>query len=131
MANGGAAKAIDDAAALLRRIRPDQVVMDKNTGQWRPSSAAFKDPNLSVDAEPFLAEDGHDYHWSLKDYPGYSLVSFTAGHARSKQQSVAHTPIPDTNPYHAEVIGKKTPSTSNHLRDGSTWVHLIPPTVGS
>lgn len=133
MTGGAAAKAIDDAAVLFRRVRPDQVVMDKNTGQWRPSSAAFKDPNLSVDVEPFLAEDGLDFRWSLKDHPGYSLVGFTAGHARSKQQNVVHTPIPgpipSRNPYHAEVIGKKTPGTANHLRDGSSWVHLVPPTA--
>lgn len=130
MANGVAVKVIEDDAILYRRVHPDQVVKDQNTGNWRPSSAAFKDPNLSIDVESFLAADKLDHQWSLKNYPGYSLVGFTAGHARSKQQNVVHTPIAGAtpNPYHGEVIGKKTPGTANHLRDGSRWTHLLPPT---
>ena len=128
-----AVREIEDAMDLYRRVHPGQVVPDKNTGELRPSSAAFKDPSMSVDVADFLREDGFDHRWPLRNYAGWSLVRLTATHARSKQQNVIHTPIsvdPKTgapaNPYHAEVIGKKTPGTANHLRDGSDWVHLEP-----
>ncbi|MCJ2059872.1 hypothetical protein MKL09_25490 [Methylobacterium sp. J-048] len=126
-----AVRAIDDAMELYRRVHPDQVVPDKNTGQLRPSSAAFKDPSMSVDVADFMRDDGFDWSWSLRNYSGWSLVGLTAAHARAKQQEVQHTPITTdpTNPYHAEVIGKKTPGTANHLRDSSAWVHVEPKIV--
>ncbi|TXN05924.1 hypothetical protein FV242_01770 [Methylobacterium sp. WL64] len=119
---------IDDEMELYRRVHPEQVVPDKNTGQLRPSSAVFKDPSMSVDVADFMREDGLDWRWSLRDFPGWSLVCLTAAHARAKQQDVQHTPITTEpkNPYHAEVIGKKTPGTANHLRDGSALLHLEP-----
>lgn len=133
MSDSIAVRVIEDAMELYRRVHPGQVVPDKNTGQLRPSSAAFKDPSMSVDVADFLREDGLDHRWSLRDYAGWSLVRLTAAHARSKQQNVVHTPInadpaagTTANPYHAEVVGKKTPGTANHLRDGSDWVHLEP-----
>jgi hypothetical protein len=65
-------------AGLLRRIHPLQVVPDRNNGTLRPSSAAFKDPSMAVDVEPFLAEQGLDWKFSLKDYPEHSLVRLSA-----------------------------------------------------
>ncbi len=115
---------IGDEAGLLRRIHPVQVVPDENAGGiMRPSSAAFRDPELSVDAEPVLASVGLDWKFSLRNYRGYSLVRFQAGAAREKQLQVVHKPV-EGNDAHAEVIGKKTGSVANHLRDHSEWVHL-------
>jgi hypothetical protein len=51
---------VPDSAGLLRRIHPSQVVQDHNTGRARPSSAAFKDPHMSVDIEPILVSLGLD-----------------------------------------------------------------------
>jgi hypothetical protein len=126
MANiGQGAQQLNDDAALLRRIRPDQIVDDQNTGGRRPSSAPFKDPNLSVDAEPILNSLGRDWTFSLSKHPGYSLVSFAVGVARASQQTVTVIPEAD-NPAHTEVIGKKTQGVANSLRDASGWVHLEP-----
>lgn len=113
---------------LYRRVRPDQVVEDKNTGELRPSSAVFRDPSMSVDVAEFLREDGLDHNWSLREFAGYSLARFTAAYARSKQQTVVHTPIIEdpANPYHAEVVGHKTPGTARQMSKDVAWAHLEP-----
>jgi hypothetical protein len=116
---------IQDDAGLLRRIHPKQVVQDQNKGRKRPSSAAFLDPELSVDAEPILHAEQLDWRFSLKDYPGYSLVRFSAAAARAEQLAVVHKPLPG-NKAHTEVIGNKTRAIATHLRDASDWVHLHP-----
>jgi hypothetical protein len=116
---------IADDAGLLRRIRPDQIVDDKNVGIRRPSSAAFKDPAMSVDAEPILHRQGLDWRFSLRAHSGYSLIRFTAGAARARALAVVHKPEPD-NAAHTEVTGKKTQGIANHLVAASTWVHLEP-----
>jgi len=115
---------IADDAGLLRRIHPSHVVDDHNFGERRASSAAFKDPKLSVDAEPILAEDGLDWSFTLEGYEGYSLARFLAGVAREKNLSVVHDPIRPDNRAHTLVVGKKTPAIAHHLRDRAEWVHL-------
>ena len=123
-----------NSANLLRRIHPTQVVTDGNTGSKRPSSAAFKDPKLSVDVEPVLDALGLDWRFSLRSYPGQSLVRFLAQAARTQGQAVVPLPIVGENEAHAEVQGKKTPGIANRLRDASTWVFIateatpVPPT---
>jgi hypothetical protein len=104
---------IKDDACLLRRIRPDQIVDDENAKVQRPSSAAFRDPEMSVDAEPMLTANGGDWQTCLKGYDGYSLVNIDAVHARAKGLAVVHKPIKDDphlpdNQAHTEVLGKKT-----------------------
>jgi hypothetical protein len=124
MAGGGQDdQQLTDDARLLRRVRPDQIVHDQNRGGRRPSSAPFKDAQMSVDAEPILHSLGLDATFSLSKHRGYSLVGFTAGIARAQQQDVVVKPEPD-NAAHTEVLGKKTQSVANALRDASTWIHL-------
>jgi hypothetical protein len=96
-------------------------VNDGNGGGKRPTSAAFKDARLSVDAEEILSSLGLDWRFSLKDYPEHLLVRFPIAAARAKQLDVVHAPLLQ-NQAHAEVRGKKTPAIAVHLRDASTWV---------
>ena len=114
---------IADDADLLRRIHPIQIVDDKNLGERRPSSAAFKDPAMSVDAEPILHQHALNWTFSLRGHSGYSLARFRAGVAREKGLAVIHKPVSD-NPAHTEVIGKKTGSIAKYLATVSTWAHL-------
>jgi hypothetical protein len=116
---------IADDTDLLRRIRPDQIVDDKNKGTRRPSSAAFKDPAMSVDAETILHQHGLDWKFSLRNHPGYSVARFKAGAARARALAVVHKPQPD-NAAHTEVIGRKTQGAANHLVAASSWAHLEP-----
>lgn len=114
---------IPQDAGLLRRVHPKQVVRDRDTGDFRPSSAAFRDPEMSVDAEPILEANNLDWHFTLQGHPGFSLVRFPASAARDKGLAVVPKALP-MNPAHVHVLGKKTGSIADHLRDNSTWVHL-------
>lgn len=114
---------IPDADWLLRRVHPAQVVTDGNTGKPRPSSAAFKDPEMSVDSEGLLRDAGLDWRFSVKDHPEHSLVRLQAGTARKYSQAIVPEPLPD-NPAHVLVCGKKSPGTANRLRDASVWVAI-------
>ena len=123
MPSNGDDGVIDGDAGLLRRIHPKQLVPDQNSGGRRPSSAAFKDPELSVDAEPILEEDGLNWNFSLNGYEGYSLVRFLADAARQRYLPVVHDPVFD-NRAHTLVCGKKTNSIAKGLSNESEWVHL-------
>src|SRR3990170_1644051 len=103
---------IADADDLYRRIHPLQV------RDGRPTSAAFTDPELSVD----LARLTTPEH-SLSGHATHGLASITAGHARSLRQDVFHEPL-ETNPAHALVRGKKTPSIARSLARSVTWMLL-------
>jgi hypothetical protein len=124
MTDGTDDGSIPDGAGLLRRLIPEWVVDDKNLGGKRPSSAAFKDPAMSVDVEPFLETAGLDWRHCLRNNPGHSLVKIRAEVPRKLGQQVVHAPIPGENEAHAEVRGKKTQGIANQLRDGAEWVHL-------
>ncbi|WP_316216592.1 hypothetical protein [Bradyrhizobium sp. SZCCHNR3003] len=114
---------VDDSHDLLRRVHPRQVVFDQNLGVRRPSSAAFKDPEMSTDSEHLLNSIGETWAFCLKDYSGYSLARFKAGAARALQLPVIAKPI-DGNSAHVEVHGKKTQGTATALVLAATWVHL-------
>jgi hypothetical protein len=110
---------------LLRRIRPDQVVDDQNLGIRRPSTAAFKDPELSADSEHILTQNGLGWNFCIKGFDGYSLARFSAGSARALNLPVIHKPLP-ANQAHVEVHGKKTQGVTNSLVGACSWAHLEP-----
>ena len=68
-----------------------------------------------------LQKDGHDWSYSLAGRAGYSLVKINAGFARQQDQSVEHKPEA-TNPYHAEVIGKKRDPICRAFVAAAEWV---------
>lgn len=115
---------IDSNWSLLRRVHPSQIVRDDNAGVTRVSSGAFRDAEMSVDAEEIWQANGQDWHSSLTGYPGYSLVRFAAALPRTMGLAVIHLPLA-TNPAHAEVHGKKTGSIRNRFVAESTWVYLV------
>ena len=126
---------IGDDEDLWRRIHPHQVFADANLGgRIRPSSAAFKDRELSClraseDAvERALAAKGDDgLAWRDK---GFSLAAFTAGLARRLRQTVCRDPTP-ADPSHVLVVGnKKTGRVSGTFAEEARWVGG-PPTPAS
>jgi hypothetical protein len=114
-------KPISDDCNLLRRINPVHIVADANTGRKRLSSGAFRDRQMSVDAECLLTADGLDWTYTTKGYANYFLVRFTTGFARQQQQIVDHKPLA-ADPYHAEVIGRKSDPICNAFRESVTWI---------
>jgi hypothetical protein len=105
---------IADADDLYRRIHPSQVK------DGRPTSAAFKDPELSVDLARLTTPER-----SLTGYPLYGLTSIVAGHARSLGQDVFHSPL-EANPAHAFVRGAKPLSVARGLAQSAKW-DVLPP----
>jgi hypothetical protein len=120
-------RTISDNCELLRRINPIHIVPDSNTGRRRLSSGAFRDKNMSVDAECLLAESGLDWRSSTRGYGNQYLVRFSAGFARRQQQAVEHKPN-DGNAFHTEVIGRKPQLICNAFRLEVHWV-VAPPGI--
>lgn len=97
---------IGDALTLLRWIPPSFVVSDSNREEgFRPSSAAFRDYELSVFLTDVLAGRGE----TVRDVTpeGKFMAAFTAGFARARQQGVVRSPEKG-HPAHGDVVGEKT-----------------------
>lgn len=105
---------IADVDALYRRIHPLQVK------DGRPSSAAFKDTELSVDLARLTTLER-----SFMGYPLHGLASITAGYTRSLEQTVFHDPL-QSNLAHALVKGHKTPGIARKLARSAKW-EVLPP----
>jgi hypothetical protein len=115
---------ITDEAALWRRIPPWHFVPDENTGQVRPSSAAFdNDPNGSP-MSVVLAAEAIGPEQVLAGHPGFALASIKVGLVRECQQGVVRDPLPD-EPAHALVFGHKTKMVRRRMAREATWV--VPP----
>lgn len=111
---------ITDDQILWRRVHPEQVVLDRNLNQKRPTSQAFNNSSgtsgMSVDiADETTVQD------TLKGYPDHLLVEFEAGLVRQLNQGVIRDPLPD-NPAHAEVTGKKRKPVQRSLYTNCRWV---------
>lgn len=118
---------ISNDTQLWRRVAPQHIVPDENTGRRRPSSAAFGDhPNgspMSVMIGDTVMQSGRGPNDVLVGYPGYGLASFTAGLARTCGQGVARDPTPN-EPAHAVVFGEKPRPVRKRLAQGCEWVIL-------
>jgi hypothetical protein len=95
---------IGDDFDLLRTIRPDQIIDDEHRGTRRPSSAAFKAPELSVDAEQILLANGLHFTFSLRNHPGFSLASHRQPH-RLEPRRFGHLGL-DTRPVRRQRVGR-------------------------
>lgn len=123
---------IEDSALLWRRVLPDWVVPDENSGGYRVSTAAFHDSSkppspMSVLIEHIVTATGRTGADVLRDFEGYSLCSFTAGVARSLSQLIATQPQDPSEPAHAFVVGRKPYSVQKKLSKICEWVILNPP----
>lgn len=111
---------IPDAEALFRRLHPAQI-----DPEGRPTSAAFKDHDLSVDrASMRSSQDSLGEHRQR----GYGLASITAGFARGHRQEV----IPDPqlfNAAHALVCGEKPRSVARALAQAAIVEILANPSL--
>ena len=113
-------KTIPDSEGLWRRIHPTQVIRDRTTGAWRPSSAAFKDQRgeLSVDLASLTTPER-----ALAETPQHSLAEVKAAVFRVKGYIVVKDPLP-TNIAHALVYGKLTGAHLREIAGIATWIVL-------
>jgi hypothetical protein len=118
---------IADEDPLWRRIHPTQIVRDQQTGELRPSSAAFEDPSngtaMSVVLGVLAMSAGRDVDDVLAAHPEHSMAEILAGDARECEQAVYPAPIPE-EPAHGEVAGRKTRSVKKRLAGKSRWARL-------
>lgn len=112
---------IADDAILWRRIRPDWIVFDQNTGRYRPTSQAFHDSRGGHPMSVHLAEIAQRPEVVLAGQEGYGLVSFTSGLAREMSQAIVRDPTPN-DPSHALVAGRKTGAVSSRFARESVWI---------
>lgn len=114
---------IADDDKLWRRVCPEWIVPDSNRGGKRLSSQAFEDSRDGSPMSVFLAAvvlcGGRDA--DVLVFPGYGMVSITAGLARECDQRVCRDPSPE-EPAHALVAGKKKKSVKYRFLDAMEWV---------
>ena len=118
MASGIDDPLIPDREILYRRVSPEWVVSEGNSGQRRLSSAAFQ--NLSGNAFSVHRSNLTKPTTVIARHPGYGLVSFSAGEARSLSQGVTPEPTED-EPAHAHVNGDKNKKIKSAFRDIARW----------
>ena len=117
---------IVDSDRLLRRIPPIQVVRESD-GNVRPSSAAFKDPELSVNIESLMIEQGRLIEEAVGGMPGFSLVAMHAGSVRGFGHPIVKDASPPNDPAHGLVLGKKSKAFFRAMSRTAEWV--VPPSA--
>lgn len=118
-------RSIADATDLFRRVHPDQVVWDENESRLRPTSAAFRDTEMSVHLGDMLAVDGTSPATVLDRLPWHQLAAFDAGFARDEEQMLVRSPTPEDSS-HGDVIGTKTRARGNRFAKRCRWEVLRP-----
>lgn len=114
----------DPEVVLLRRISP-QFVKRAADGGIRVSGGAFQNTSgtdgMSVALADAVAAEGREVISLLDRYPGFGLVSFTAGFCFEQEQRVERRPEPQ-EPAHGEVIGEKKPGRRKRFAGAAVWV---------
>lgn len=122
---------IDDETSLYRRLHSTQIVWDDNRGRLRPTSNAFKDPNLSVGLGDTMGQLALSPEWMLREDPEHQLGAVTAAIARELKQAVYRDPLVGhpkygDDPAHGIVEGRKKGSRANAFVDACELMVLQP-----
>ena len=111
---------LDDAELIWRRINKLH-----DLGDGKISSAAFDDPEMSVDRRQVVESMGHGVEFTKQDGVAVAELSVAtvneiASECNTDLSAVAKE-LPD-NAAHALVLGKKTGGVRKRLRDRSTYL---------
>jgi len=109
---------------LFRRVRPNQLFTGAD-GSRRPTSAVFKNPELSVNIESLMIEQGRPPEDTLAGHPDDCLTSVTAGQVREHKYPIVKDCDPPNDPAHGLVLGKKTNTFANSMVRAHRWI--VPP----
>ncbi len=120
---------IKESVQLFRRVHPEQVVWDEYENRLRPTKAAFRGEEMSVNLGDDLERERLEPTFALRNHPKHHLVSLTAGFARSEEQAVARSPFKDhpqfgDDPTHGDVNGRKPESRSKRFSLAAEWTVL-------
>jgi hypothetical protein len=110
---------------LLRRIRQNQLFTESD-GSQRPTSAAFKNSELSVNIESLMIQQGRPPEDTLTKHPGEYLTSVTAGQVRDHGHPIVKDNAPPNDPAHGLVLGKKSGSFAHAMVQAHQWI-VSPP----
>lgn len=113
---------------LFRRVSIEQLVQEPD-GSRRPSSAVFKDAELSVNIESLMVQQGRTPEDTLKNYPRHYLTSITAEQVREHGHPIVKDTDPPHDPAHGLVLGKKKGSFANAMVRAHKWI-VAPPKLG-
>jgi hypothetical protein len=117
-----AVEEVPDPANLFRNVPAVQYDAENS----RASSAAFNDPEMSVNWDKYATPEQHAR-------PNTEcVVAINCGVCRATGQMVQHAPVEPgqqfgPNQAHTEIRGKKTGSVKNKLRDSAQIVWRRPP----
>lgn len=106
---GWPVESIPDDDRLFRRIPP----VWYNKEEDRVTSAAFRDPDMSVNWEKYITPEN-----AVRKYPAHYLAALTAKTPRAKSLEVKHSPS-RLQHSHSSILGKKTTAIARFLAENS------------
>jgi len=115
---------IPNTDRLFRRVRENQLV-NLQDGSRRPSSALFKDAEMSVNIDSLMIQQGRPPEDTLTRYPSEYLTSIIAGDVRAHGLRIVKQTEPPHDPAHGLVLGKKKGGFANAMVRSHQWI--VPP----
>ena len=115
---------IPNADRLFRRVRANQLRTESD-GSQRPTSAVFKNAELSVNIESLMIEQGRAPEDTLTNFPNEFLTSIVAGTVRAYGHPIVKDTAPPNDPAHGLVLGRKKDSFANAMARTHQWI--VPP----
>jgi hypothetical protein len=116
---------IPNADRLFRRVRPNQLFAEPD-GSQRPTSAVFKNAELSVNIESLMVEQGRPPEDTLTGFPNEFLTAIIAGDVRAYNLRIVKDTAPPNDPAHRLILGRKTNAFANAKVRSHHWV-VAPP----
>ena len=112
---------ISNADRLFRRVRPNQLFSEPD-GSHRPTSAVFKNQELSVNIESLMVEQGRRPEDTLTNFPHEFLTSIVSGNVRAHGCPIVKDTVPPNDPAHGLVLGRKTNAFANAMVRTHQWI---------
>jgi len=111
---------------LFRRVPHNWIVL-LDDGSYRPSSANFKDKELSINIESLLTEQGRPPEDTLANHSGFYLTSIIVDNVRSYGYPIVKDNDPPNDPAHGLVLGDKKKKFPDNMARTSQWIVPPPP----
>lgn len=112
---------IPDDSRLLRRVHPEQVIWDGNEQRLRPSTAAFRDFELSVNLGSVMATHGQPASHAVRNHPRHHLVAVTARFVRDEEEQAIHPDPLEDDESHGNVVGGKPKPRRQRFALRAAW----------